>query len=69
MDRQRCGPPGRASEPDLAALARSWVNTSCAREGFEVKITDPTILTQIASLLSEPSTERQAVGAHRSRRR
>ncbi len=51
MDRQPCGPPGRANEPDLAAAARLWVEASCARQGLAVKIADATVLATVGALL------------------
>ncbi len=51
MDRQLYGPPGRASGTDLAAVAREWVEASCARQGVAVKIEDPRVLAEVGSLL------------------
>ena len=51
MDRQLYGPPGLASSSDLAALAREWVEETCARQGLAVKIADPRVLADVGSLL------------------
>jgi hypothetical protein len=51
MDRQLYGPRGLASSSDLAALAREWVEETCARQGLAVKIADPRVLADVGSLL------------------
>jgi hypothetical protein len=75
MDRQPYGPPGRGRNPDLAAVARLWVETTCAQQGLAVKIADPTILATVGALLGRGQAEEKpagsgpnAVGANPARR-
>lgn len=65
MDRQPCGPPGRGSNPDLAAAARLWVDATCARQGLAVKIADPTVLATVGALLERGEAEETPVAPRR----
>ena len=65
MDRQRCGPPGRGSEPDLADAARSSVEATCARQGLAVKIVDATVLATVGALLERGQGDETPVGRRR----
>jgi hypothetical protein len=60
MDRPLYGPPGRASNGDLAAVARKWVTASCARQGVPVQIEDPRVLAGVGSLLGYEHGEPRA---------
>jgi hypothetical protein len=62
MDRQLYGPPGLASSSDLAAVAREWVEESCARQGLAVKIADPRVLADVGSLLGYAQGPRRRPG-------
>jgi hypothetical protein len=61
MDRQPCGPPGRASKADLAAAARLWVDATCAQQGLAVKIADPMVLATVCALLERAQGDETAL--------
>jgi len=65
MDRQPCGPPGRASNAELAAAARLWVEATCARQGLAVKIADPTVLVTVGALLERGQGDETRGGSRR----
>jgi hypothetical protein len=71
MDRPLYGPPGRASNGDLAAVARKWVTASCARQGVPVQIEDPRVLAGVGSLLGyergEPVAVKERAGKRQTR--
>jgi len=65
MDRQPCGPPGRANKPDMVAAARLWVEASCAQQGLAVKIADAMVLTIVCDLLECGQGDEMPVGSGR----
>ena len=50
MDRPRAGSPGRRDE--LAELARRWADATCAAQGIAVKISEPSVVAAVATLVS-----------------
>jgi hypothetical protein len=62
MARPPAGPPGPSDS--LAALARQWVEQSCLDQGLPAKITERSIVVQVAELLGVPSaSERRTAPA------
>jgi hypothetical protein len=49
-------PAGSAGTSPLAELARAWVEASCADQGLPVKLTDPSVLARVATLLGLPES-------------